>query len=377
MKRSAGGEIAGEAAGETAAAMPEAPQCVTTAILSTQQDRAHETAAGEIFQESAGETAAMPEAPQCVTTAISTPQDQACEATAGGIVQEYEWLEQRKWVEHTGELYSRHAFGKFMRETEELQEIIRAHEARIVFLENQNAELESANIEITTQLRVHHRLAVITAKSESAAEPQAAGNVLPPPGTPITTTTSESPPAFKTPPALQAKPPFVPGASIHALVADLRPMVSGNKIFNAESVQAALVANGYGAVHGNLVVAKHGNLRVVPEKAPPPPKGPPSLRQYPNKGPVYKMPPPKKQQQYHKVSASSSSSDLGFRCNECGKLMIDPIWTTQLVPENMMNGRPCCSIECLNSYCEAKLGETMNAYSLLWAAQCNLAARPQ
>jgi hypothetical protein len=52
VKRSAGGEIAGEAAGETAAAMPEAPQqCVTTAILSTPQDRAHETAAGEIFQE--------------------------------------------------------------------------------------------------------------------------------------------------------------------------------------------------------------------------------------------------------------------------------------------------------------------------------------
>ena len=379
MKRSAGGEIAGEAAGETAAAMPEAPQCVTTAILSTPQDRAHETAAREIFQESAGETAAMPEAPQCVTTAISTPQDQAHDAAAGGIGHEYEWLEPRKWSEHGGELYSRQAAAKLcerLRETEELQEIIRAHEARIVFLENQNAELESANVEITAFAR--HQQAVITAKSESAAEPQAAGNVLPPRGIPITTTTCKSPPAFKTPPALQAKPPFVPGASIHALVADLRPMMSGNKIFNAESVHAALVANGYGAVHENSVVAKHGNSWEVPEKAPPP-KGPPSLRQYPNKGPamMYKMPPSKKQQQYHKVSMSSSSSDLGERCSECGKLMVGSIWTTQLVPANMMSGRACCSIECLNSYCEAKLDGLMNAYSVLWAAKCNLAARPQ
>ena len=336
MKRSAGGEIAGEAAGETAAAMPEAPQCVTTAI--------------------------------------STPQDQAHDAAAGGIGHEYEWLEPRKWSEHGGELYSRQAAAKLcerLRETEELQEIIRAHEARIVFLENQNAELESANVEITAFAR--HQQAVITAKSESAAEPQAAGNVLPPRGIPITTTTCKSPPAFKTPPALQAKPPFVPGASIHALVADLRPMMSGNKIFNAESVHAALVANGYGAVHGNSVVAKHGNSWEVPEKAPPP-KGPPSLRQYPNKGPamMYKMPPSKKQQQYHKVSASSSSSsDLGERCSECGKLVVGSIWTTQLVPANMMSGRACCSsIECLNSYCEAKLDRLMHAYSLLWAAKC-------
>ena len=111
----------------------------------------------------------------------------------------------------------------------------------------------------------------------------------------------------------------------------------------------------------------------------PPPKGPPSLRQYPNKGPalMYKMPPSKKQQQYHKVSASSSSSDLGERCSECGKLMVGSIWTTQLVPANMMSGRACCSIECLNSYCEAKLDGLMNAYSVLWAAKCNLAARPQ
>ena len=87
---------------------------------------------------------------------------------------------------------------------------------------------------------------------------------------------------------------------------------------------------------------------------------------------MYKMPPSKKQQQYHKVSASSSSSsDLGERCSECGKLVVGSIWTTQLVPANMMSGRACCSsIECLNSYCEAKLDRLMHAYSLLWAAKC-------
>ncbi len=46
------------------------------------------------------------------------------------------------------------------------------------------------------------------------------------------------------------------------------------------------------------------------------------------------------------------------RCFECGKNVTNPVWTKLIVPETKMTNRPCCSIECLQSYCLHKAGTT-------------------
>ena len=67
--------------------------------------------------------------------------------------------------------------------------------------------------------------------------------------------------------------------------------------------------------------------------------------------------------QIHKEKHNTNNGKANpQQCNECGKTTNSPLWTTQLVPQEVMNKRPYCSKACQKNHCKHKADGTKNIW---------------